>query len=750
MDKIDEYMERHGIIDIISSYRLHLIMDIKRHQWWLACIGRRPTVKYAGRERVNLQTFEDAIADLGDKEWIRKELELLFKIDPDTDWYSKPPHLMVSLTGTGYIYVDIDLRKIQDHEGNYLRDDNGKALKKSKLDNDQIELVERLRVDCFCYPSRSGDGYHGWMKGTDKTCAIDSKTMNTKDGLGGYKAPCEVKEHACFLPPIINPANERTKIETAPDYVEEVCVRNARMPDKGKGEAVTPSEPHSCVPTLLAQYRALHSKNVQVVPASRDDFGGWHKRLTTLGVPKDKILEIAMVYPDYIAGKDDKDIYASEPYPDVEMQASIEMGRVRDLFAEKSIAMSLPRKESGDTQTPAIEPLHDDTEHKIFGESIGEVPTTTEQEPVHEFLVAPGQVFLVSGDPGHGKSTLVWWLMKEITDKGKVVVHIFDDQERGQVAARMREVGCHHKRAIIINLNKYYSSGMPVSLSRDNLATTIRHAVKAQGLHVEDIACICLDPAIEIVEKLWDDLALRYKLMRGRGGRGGPTPYDERDRRCAVAASDGIFRWLAVEFNCAVGAIDQPPKNRDGRHRFPGHVKYEARADLVIRVWQLTSLSYGDMPTSIRNIFKKLPKPFSVRLVTVPKRRGKYESERVFWTQVLRAEDGSIARVEMHKIDDTFALDPETDEKLPEEHKYLNDVLTFLNENVGQKYPVSALNKAVRHRNASANWCLGILCKAACKSSVNIVMVESRGHAMFYARKSVSGRYGGGIRDGES
>lgn len=771
-NKIDTYFKTFDTAKIIQSYRDHMCPELKAHRMWLPCIGRLPPCKYKGEHSRNLMLFDEALDKLADHDWLTNRLLYFAKKNPNI--WNKPPHLMAWLIDTVFCYADFDFRKIWLPDGSdYKRDDDKKPIKKNMLDTDQTGMVNLMTQELFVYRSMSGNGFHGWMRKTAETTIITDRHVNLQQPL----SPFELKYHACFFPAIMDVISPKPEIIEAPAFVERICYDVAQYKDKPKakvdnrtlpldtvgkikdraadnvtdnqkqettGDQPPPAprpapavedspkfEKHSGLDKLLDQYRYLAKKGISFIPTDHDGYGGWHKRLTTMGCPKIKIREIAShkSQKGYVPGKDDKDIEDSTPYDDVEKQAGIEFGRIKQVFAKHNLSLDNVRK-TDNAQTTNANKQTTNAEEPVRPVlvAVGEVEPSEDVPQIHPFMTAPGLHWLIASDPGSGKSTMVWHWMSELTKQGYAVIHIHADQKQGKVAARMKEMHCDPRLALMVDLDIYTESGLPFTMSRELLRDEIRKALKARGL--TKVGCICIDPGNKIVEKLWDAIA-------PKNYRGSLIAFNEKERDHAQRASGMIFRWLAQQFNTTVGVIGHPPKNSDGRNRYPGNVAWEGEAEIVFRMWKLTRTTIDAMPKSILKLFQRMPEHQNFRVLSCIKSRAEQLEAGEFNTMLLRNEDGSVNTVTIDKVDDKIDLLPEADDKYPPQHEYLAAARDHLIKHPHAKLSVRDINKAINYRTADYPYCVGVLTIEAMKRGTGFSLTSGkRGGALFIASAS--------------
>lgn len=686
MSKIDKYLEQWDVDDIVQRYQLTIPQELKSQKWWLPCIGRRPPCKYAGKDAKNLMTFNDAVGVLSDARWLVARLEFFAKDDPSI--FDKPPHLMAWLLGSEYMYIDVDYRKVLMVDGTFMRGEDGKPHRRSKFGDDQVKLIERARVDLFGYSSRSG-GYHGWFKKTDGVVAVNDKAVNTKIE-DGYLAPCEIKEHACFLPYKLEPTNARTVLEEAPDYIVAICRRvedkkpkpiptpDMAIVDNDDGLPLPVIKRHRCVDTLLGQYRILHKAGVQVVPASRSDFGGWHKRLTTLGVSKDKILEIAVAYPDYVDGKDDKDILASTPYDDADKQSDIEMARVKELFAKHEVAIgTMPEPVSTPIEVLSIA----ETDNEVMPR-----PVDADVPKIHPHLATVGEYVVFAGPPGIGKTTQVWHWMAELNRVGKFCAYLNGDQNITIARKKMRDAGCDPDLTIVIDVVDRRV------LALSELVKTIK--VAANG---RPIGCVVLDPAPKIIGMLWLTMT--------------DASFEPNFDKQARAAIDFIVKPLASQCGCCAVLLAHNSVNSDSRDRYPGSQAWMGDADVTYRLYSATRSYIKTMPEVFKDVFREIPKDerFEWRILTsMGKNRNLECAAPDYKTKI------TGGKMQYYLIEDVveFPEERRDNKKYPDPETYKQAVIGYLDGQRGEWVGIAAVHKAINYRDIDRHYALGVLAEA--------------------------------------
>ena len=436
-----------------------------------------------------------------------------------------------------------------------------------------------------------------------------------------------------------------------------------------------------------------------------------------MGCDKELIRKIAASQPGYKSSKDDKDIADSLPYPDAEKQASIEFGRIKEVFAKHGLSL--------DNVSPSR--VQKRTDH-LTAVTLDDVKAADDKPQLHPFMTAPGLHWLIASDPGSGKSTLVWHWMSQLTKQGKVVIHIHGDQTQGKAAARMREMHCDPKLTILLDLEIYDDNGLPVEFTREEVRDEIKRLLKAKGLADKQIGCICIDPGNKIVELLWEGIA-------PRGYRNKIIAFDETKRDHAHRASGMIFKWFAKELNTSVGVIGHPPKNSDGRNRYPGHVAWEADAEIVYRMWKLSRTMVHNMPKPILRLFQSGMPHQNFRVLSCIKSRAEEVEAGEYNTMLLINEDGSVNTLTVDKVGDKIEdLLPDQDDKYPSQHEYLAAARDHLLKHPHAKMSVTDINKAINRRTANFPYCVGILTIEAMKHDTGISLTSGkRGGSLFIA-----------------
>lgn len=412
------------IQESIESYRNYIPPKLQSLKIWMPAIGRRPMFQFAGEHKKNLMDFEEVLRKLANEEWMKARRDHMVKKHGDK-YQTALAHLAAILTDTQFCYCDPDCRWIMDDNGNPIKDDKGNK-NIDHFGEDQITLIYKLVDDCPGWESWSGKGIHALMERSTDTCQVAASHVNKKTE-DGWLAPCELKYHTCFLPPLLSPINKRKIIPPAPEYVKKFCkaVNEYRInknkspakqakPIKQTGQETsppaargTPEGEHPGLGRLLDQYRELGRRGIRFLPNGYHEWGGWHRRLTTMGCPKEKIKEIAKSQPRY-KDSDADEIDKSQPFPDPEKQAKIEFDRIKKLFTKHRLELPM-QKANTDQNYGVVDWLN-----------------LVRPEPIGKF--APrGEIALLAAKAGTGKSCLTLARIAEISLIGFKTLYLSGD-----------------------------------------------------------------------------------------------------------------------------------------------------------------------------------------------------------------------------------------------------------------------------------------------------------------------------------
>ena len=438
MDSNESSYDRERSLD---SYLRHVPKELHELKIWMPCIARQPLLTFTGEKKKNLMTLSEATDKLQDTRWVEDRRAYYVKTKGEK-FKTGLPHLAAIFTDTDYCYVDPDHRWLLDDQGNKLTGEDGKKLgNKDAFDQDQIDAMAKIKDFCPGWYSWSGKGFHGLMKRSDKITHITADKVN-KLVDGKFLSPFELKLHTCFLPPYLEPINDIEKIPSALPFVEELCQAISSRASKSKSTSDKPpleqaidkanrEQGTSPAPApaparvseadldrLLDQYWYLNRHDATFIPRDHASYGGWHRRLTTMGLTKDKIKELAKGEPGFVDGKDDNDIDNSKPYDDPEQQARIEFSRVKDLFDYHKFSLA----DANDYRARYM------AAKEIAKANKGIVDWQSLIRPETVGTFAPrGEVALLAAKAGTGKSCLTLARIAEISKQGFKTLYLSGD-----------------------------------------------------------------------------------------------------------------------------------------------------------------------------------------------------------------------------------------------------------------------------------------------------------------------------------
>lgn len=760
----------------LDSYRNHIPAELRRLKIWLVHIGKRPILKWTNPE--DLFTFDKALEKLANVEWIAQRRHYLINQAQRPDLANKPAALMVVLSNTEYWYSDWDYRKVLDEQGNFKRDDNNKILKKDRFDDDQHLILMQQVKNNWGYKSSSGLGYHIYFKQTSSSqlCKIGDRHLNliAQDICpsinGKYLAPYELKHDVAYIPPVLAPINDQTKIQYADESMEQVCshvttyrlTAHRRRPsrksrkdtttnvangldkplDDKKGttpqaaEGTTPQagkatlmpaqvetpdfiEKHKDLNRLIAQYRWMTANNKKFIPDDHDGFGGFIRRLVTLGIDRELLKKLCRSQAGYDQLTDDYDIDGAEPYPDPDKQARICFDQLKKFGFDPSTADIAPygyppKVEDGSSTEPEktdkplapITGIVADTIEEVEGE-VDPIPIDVDvkSKPLPQ-LTAGGDFIAFASPPGAGKSTQVWHWMRELNEIGYTNIHIGGDQLKSQAKAKMRKAGCAIDKTVLIDVMDKRR------LLLDELIATIDKAITDHSLKPDDdgykkpVGIICLDPAPKILRALW------WSIPHARD----KNRFDPNSDEHAHIAIDNIVRVIAKFFNCCLILIAHPPKNAAGRDRYPGSEAWAGDAGITYRLYGLNRSTAGEMPTAILDVFKSISQKERSRyrvLSSMGKSRyylGEGQAPD-YLTHMPREGSLNAGRIVTEVVSDEINLNSDKKEikALPDKDTYVDRLKAHLLKTPEKWWPLVVTNREIGFRDINKHYAYGII-----------------------------------------
>ena len=559
--------EQITLQDTVESYRKHVPYELQKAKIWMPSIGRRPMFKFKGQHAQNLRTFDKALEEIGNEEWIKKQRDYMAKNFNEEKFRNDPVHLTAVLTNTDMCFADPDKRWLFDEHGNVIKDDNGKNKHVDEFGDDQINVIDNLRDDCPGWASWGGCGIHSIMIRKKDTCQITAHHVNRQIN-GEYLSPCEVKFHSCYLPPILQPLNKRRHVSHTPDYINEHCRRvekfrkqsNSKPEIQDTQDTTPPAEKkpdfssdkssdrlknqHPGLERLLEQYRELAKHKIRFLPDGYAQWGAWHRRLTTMGCPTETIKKIADSQPGYNRDKDPYEIDKSKPFPgDPNDQAKIEFSRIKKIFDKHRIPLliksSIPKNNN---------------------KGLVDWENLTRPEPIGKF--APrGEIALLAAKAGTGKSCLTLARIAEITNLGFKVLYLSGDMNLVDMRPHLAANGT--------NLNNFRAID-DLTLLNDKWLLEVMREWKPD-LIVMDSFIDCL--ACLASEFMWDSQTQKMGKF---------------DPNCDPMTWVKVFGWLkpwARKWNVSVYGLVHPAKDRFG-HDLPHSSKlqgYLHRWDMLYR-----------------------------------------------------------------------------------------------------------------------------------------------------------------------
>ena len=755
----------------LDSYRNHIPVELRQLKIWLIHIGKRPILKWTNPE--DLFTFDQALEKLADVEWLDKRRYYLVHKANRPDLANKPAALMVVLSNTIYWYSDWDFRKILDAAGNYLRDDNNKILKKDRFDDDQHIILLHQTKNNWGYKSSSGLGYHIYFKQTSATqlCKIGDRHLNliAQDICpsinGKYLAPYELKHDVAYLPPELAPINDQKEIQYADESIERVCshvttyriTAHRRRPsrknattnvtnglDKSLGdnkettppaaEETTPLaakaslmsaqhetldtiEEHKDLNRLIAQYRWMTANKKKFIPDDHDGFGGFIRRLVTLGIDRELLKKLCRSQAGYDQLTDDYDIDGAEPYPDPDKQACICFDQLKKFGFDPNTADISPygyppkvkdgastEPEKTDKPLAPITGIVADTIEEIEGE-VDPIPIDVDvkNKPLPQ-LTAGGDFIAFASPPGAGKSTQVWHWMRELNEVGYTNIHIGGDQLKSQTKAKMRKAGCAIDKTILIDVMDKRLLLLKELIDTIGKATTDLSLKPDDDGYKKPIGIICLDPAPKILRALWRSIPHARDKNR----------FDPNSDEHTHIAIDNIVRVIAKLFNCCLILIAHPPKNAAGRDRYPGSEAWAGEAGITYRLYGLNRSTAGEMPTAILDVFKSIPQKERSRyrvLSSMGKSRyylGEGQAPD-YLTHMPKEGSPNAGRIVTEVVSDEINLnsDKKDIKSLPNKDRYLEKLKTHLTPDKWLSLAVA--NREIGYRDIDKHYAYGII-----------------------------------------
>lgn len=745
----------------LDSYSNHIPAELKKLRIWQIHIGKRPVMKWSNPEE--LLPFDEVLEKLANSSWISKRRRYLIHNCNRPDLANKPAALMVVLSNTIYWYSDWDYRKLIDAYGNFLRDKNNKILKKDRFDDDQYLILAQQRENNWGYLSSSGLGFHIYFKQTSDSqlCKIGDRHLNmiAQDICptvnGKYLAPYELKHDVAYMPPTLSPINDQKQIQYADEAIELVCKhvttyritghrrRKARKDattnvsnglDKSLGdnkgttppaaEETTPpidsasprliTEQHKDLIRLIAQYRWMAANNKKFIPDDHDGFGGFIRRLITLGMDRELLKKLCRSQDGYDELTDDYDIDKAMPYPDPDKQASICFNDLKKFGFDPTTADISPygyppKKDDDVPQSDKIDKTDKPTAPRsgIVADTIEEVEGEVDPIPIDvnvkgkplPQLTAGGDFIAFASPPGAGKSTQVWHWMRELNEVGYTNVHIGGDQLKSQTKAKMRQAGCHIDKTILLDV-----MGMRLLILRELIATIDKARTDADG-NKKPIGILCLDPSPKIIRALWNS-----------SPHFSSTRFDPNNDEHAHIAIDQIIRVIARHFDCCLIMVAHPPKNAAGRDRFPGSEAWPGDAGITYRLYGLNRSTAGDMPNAILDVFKSIPQKERSRyrvLSSMGKSRY-YQGEGQapdYLTHMAKPGEANAGNIITEVISSEINLNSDRKEikSLPDKNKYLAKLKSRLLDEPDKWLSLAVINREIGYRDIDKHYAYGII-----------------------------------------
>ena len=182
------------------------------------------------------------------------------------------------------------------------------------LRDDQIALIKHYSND---YPapiekSRSGVGRHIYLRDPDGLLRAVGKEI-----VNSGRMPCEILDGKIE---VTENWLKECSIPVVDNYILELIARlKTRKPEGGTVRR------HPLLDKLLAQYDYMIANNIEFLPAEREPWGGWCKRMLAIGATRDEVIELCRKSGTEFNTKNDdiRDVMSMTPYDDPNSQMTV-------------------------------------------------------------------------------------------------------------------------------------------------------------------------------------------------------------------------------------------------------------------------------------------------------------------------------------------------------------------------------------------------------------------------------------------